>query len=52
MNFGTIQYWIDKWNELHDKYKPGDSLTRLQMREAAQKIVDKKKKEDKQKKSD
>lgn len=43
VKFGTVEYWIEKWKELHFKHKPGDSLTRLQMRETAAKIVTKKK---------
>lgn len=49
INFGTIKYWKDKWQELHFKYRPGDTYTRMQMKEAAQKILAKKQKEDKKK---
>lgn len=52
VKFGTIEFLKDTWKKLFLRRKKGDSLTRHQMREVAQKIVVKQQKEQpKEKKS-
>ncbi len=44
--FGTIAFLVAAWRTKYDKFKKtGDPLTRLNMREDAKKILEKKKSE-------